>query len=209
MARRVRGNVFPWLVGNPLSLVGMSVWEVSVAQCTDRDWMTICIGARPQPLPARFSSHRLLMPMRTAFAGVCDARTTRFAWGLDLHSQAIKRVTRNDKGKIQHSAAAPDGYPEAGSSATTKDAAHNENAEPMPMAALEERSGGERKVVEVRVDHDSGKVSFRVLGQPSSGRVIHGFPRGGALRPWVSSGYLSDQFTLVRPFVQHQQPVRA
>ena len=108
------------------------------------------------------------------FIGICDAAGLN-AWGLELYEGTLFRTSRNESLRPVVRVAPP-GWPNGHG----KQLLVNERGRP---AGLRRRANG--SVVEVSVEHRQGTLGYRVNGGPPM-EAITGFPKGAALRPWVS-----------------------
>ena len=57
-------------------------------------------------------------------------------------------------------------------------------------------------MIEVYLDHDTGTLSFGINGGPLQ-RVLDGFPRGAAMRPFARL-YYGDAVRFARPYIQRK-----
>ena len=100
--------------------------------------------------------------------GVCDAMRRR-AWGLHISNGQLWRLDRPWAGSV------PSGYPDGDKKQVLK------KADGQPDN-LQRRARG--AIIEVRVDHDAGTLSFSVNDGPPL-LALSGFPKGEALLPWA------------------------
>ena len=125
------------------------------------------------------------------FLGVCDAEGLN-AWGLELTEGMLFRMARTEMGRPVVRVAPP-GWP-------------NGHGKQIMTGNRGQRTGlrGDATgvVVEVRIDHADGALTYRIDDGPQL-HALSGFPPATPMRPWASL-YLSvdDRVTLepVRPF---------
>ena len=147
--------------------------------------------------------------------GVCDA-AARCSWGLFLYSGRLRRACRAAHGKLDFDAEPLEGYPNGNYKSVT--------------CGLKGAANG--ALIEVLVDHDDGRLGFRITPaserrSPGVGFVVannvlesappylkalplgdkdrppRAFPRGAALRPFASCYYQGDCIRFESRFVSN------
>jgi hypothetical protein len=123
--------------------------------------------------------------------GVCDT-ACRNGWGLYLVTGLLGRIALNEQEHSLRGVPPPKGWPDG----HRKRLMWDDSGQPTNL-----RGRAEGAVIEVIVDHDTGTLSFRINGGPPI-LALSGFPRGAALRAWVSLfAEEPDRVSLVRPYL--------
>ena len=167
--KRVDSENTPWATGGPLPMAGRSSWLVRVEH-------------------SRGNSGDM-------HVGVCDA-AARCCWGLFLSQGRITRMTRDAEDKSTEDPP-PDGFPCGDSQLVTQCTPGSGGNDLWEPSTIEPSANG--AVIEVRVDHGAGTLSYRINDEPSF-EALKGFPPGAALRPWVRGYHIGDCFSFARPY---------
>jgi len=123
--------------------------------------------------------------------GVCDG-ASRCAWGLQLATGRLHRVSRDACGSYDICAPAPEGYPDDGTCSPSF------AVFPGTKVAFCHEDDAQGGLVEVLVDHDAGVLGYRINGgMPFV--AIRGFRRGAALRPWAQLNWEEECVQLTGP----------
>ena len=175
-----------WATGGLLPSQGMSIWTVRVVSSMKNDGNGMWIG-------------------------VCDA-AARWSWGLFLYSGRLRRICRDDHGKVDFESSPIEGFPNGNYMQVIQD------AEGRPGNLRGKATGA---LIEVLVDHEIGTLSFRIDGgprfvalspqdedAPEMNRGSGVFPPGAALRPYASCYYPGDSLRFESPWAYCTTPVQ-
>jgi len=160
-----RSDPEPWAAGDLLPTEGRSSWSVRVDMSRRNDGNGIWVG-------------------------VCDA-AGRICWALFLYSGRMRRMCRDEAGKLDFDAQPADDLPNGNYKIVMMDE-HGKHC------SLRGRANG--AAVEVVVDHDVGTLGFRVNGGPyleALPLLDRALPRGMPLRPYASCYYSGDSVSFV------------
>ena len=161
-------DMTPWAACCLLPTEGQSVWKVRAAKS--------------------FSYINTITSMNM-IVGVCDA-AARHSWALQLCDGRLYHRARKANGQLA-SSAPPEGYP-----ALSPAVQVIEDKEVRQKLYDDVTSSG--VVIEVRVDHDAGTLSFHIDGlllEALKGDTA--FPKGAALRPFALCHSTADRIELI------------